>query len=246
MTESSHSDPRLEQARELVMLLEAGETEKADQVLHELAGGAESPIFQEVGRLTRELHDAINEFLQDERLHQMADHEIKDAAERLRYVITMTEESANTTLSAVEASMPVVEGLQQGAGQLHGEWQKFRERQLTVDDFRSLTQELANFLDRVGSDSDELHGNLSEVLMAQGFQDLTGQIIRKVIALVQDVEDKLVHIIRLSGDFDPEAEKPPENDAKGHGPQVPGVDKDTGDVVHGQDEVDDLLSSLGF
>jgi chemotaxis protein CheZ len=84
------------------------------------------------------------------------------------------------------------------------------------------------------------------VLLAQGYQDITGQVIRKVIDLVNDVESKLVQLIRLSGQ-----RKNDEQQASGsvpdispQGPVVPGVDK--GDVVNGQDDVDDLLSSLGF
>jgi len=244
MTSGSHPDPRLAQARELVQLLEAGESAQADQLLLGMVDAAERPIYQEVGRLTREVHEAINDFLQDARLHALADHEIKDAAERLSYVITMTEQAANTTLNAVEAGMPVVEALAREAGELGTDWQKFREREMTVEEFRRLTPALADFLIRVGADSEALHGRLSEVLMAQDFQDLTGQIIRKVIKLVKDVEDKLVHIIRLSGEQKTAVEAPRAPDIGASGPAVPGVDK--GDVVHGQDEVDDLLSSLGF
>lgn len=83
--------------------------------------------------------------------------------------------------------------------------------------------------------------------MAQGFQDLTGQIIRKVIALVSDLEEKLVELLRISGrpqDEQQAEEKPEAKTPSAHGPAVPGVDK--GDLVAGQDDVDDLLSSLGF
>jgi chemotaxis protein CheZ len=134
--------------------------------------------------------------------------------------------------------------LGQQAGRLGNEWQRFRDRELTVADFRSLASNLSGFLGQVESDSGQLQGRLSEVLMAQGFQDLTGQIIRKVISLVQDVEDKLVQIIRLSRGRIPEAASGPDQVKVVGGPVVPGVDQ--GDVVQGQDEVDDLLSSLGF
>ncbi len=243
---TSHSDPdrRLAQARELVRLLEAGDDEQAERVLHELADELERPMFEEVGRLTREVHEAVNDFLHDERLHDLANHEIKDAAERLRYVISMTEESANTTLGVVEAVMPVIDDLEQAAARLHTQWQRFRGRDMKVDEFRAMTPELAQFLERTQDDAGALHVKLNEVLMAQGFQDLTGQIIRKVIRLVQDVEAKLVHIVRLSGIHKSKAEKHESEGAEASGPAVPGVDK--GDVVHGQDEVDDLLSSLGF
>ena len=90
-------------------------------------------------------------------------------------------------------------------------------------------------------------------MMAQDFQDLTGQIIRRVINLVQEVEDNLVELIRLSGSVESAvADKVPAQKScpdgavmQGLGPQVPGLGETAG-AVSGQDEVDDLLSSLGF
>lgn len=246
MTESTTADPRLEQARALVAHLEAGDRQAADRVLRELGARDDNALFHELGRLTRELHEAINGFLLDARIQDLAHQEIPDAAERLKYVIAMTEQAANTTLNAVEESMPLLDSLQDGAGRLSGEWQRFRERQLKVGDFRELAQDLGLFLDQVHEDSERLHGKLSEVLLAQDFQDLTGQIIRKVIALVQNLEDKLVQLIRITGESqaEPGRKKSRDDPAVLEGPVVPGLDQ--GNVVHGQDEVDDLLSSLGF
>jgi chemotaxis protein CheZ len=244
MTQDEELDARLQQARDLVRCLESGDISAADALVSCMTHLHESNLFRELGRLTRELHDAISGFLLDERLQRLARQEIPDATERLRYVIAMTEQSANTTLGAVEAGMPLVESLQRDAERLAGEWRRFRGRELTLQDFRRLSEELSGFLGRVGSDSGVLHDQLSEVLMAQGFQDLTGQIIRKVIHLVQDVEDKLVELLRLSGEGLPKQASPAEPEPPGHGPTVPGVD--AAGVVGGQDEVDDLLSSLGF
>lgn len=244
MKDEENLEFRLAQARQLVQHLEAGDTQQADALLHSMAEPDESALFQEIGQLTRQLHEAINGFLLDDRILAMVDHEIQDAAERLRYVISMTEQSANTTLAAVEAGMPMVEKLQRQSTHLAGQWQRFRDRELAVEDFRVLSGELSVFLAQSEADGSELHGKLTEVLMAQDFQDLTGQIIRKVIDLVQDVEDKLVQLIRLSGKHRGKSETPAQNAMEPSGPVVPGVDK--GEVVSGQDEVDDLLSSLGF
>jgi chemotaxis protein CheZ len=244
MMEMSAMKTRLDQARDLVRHLEAGDADKADAVVQAMVAVKETHLFQELGRLTRELHEAINGFLLDERLEQLARQEIPDATERLRYVISMTEESANTTLAAVEASLPLVDDLQRRAAKLGQDWSRFRGRELPVEEFRVLVAELAEFLGAVGSNGERLHGKLSEVLMAQGFQDLTGQIIRKVIGLVQNVEDKLVDIIRLSGQRINRPDRKPAEQLTKHGPSVPGVD--TAEAVQGQDEVDDLLSSLGF
>jgi chemotaxis protein CheZ len=247
MAETAESpDEKLSLAKSLVTHLESGNEEDAGSVIAELAGFSDNLLFQEIGRLTRELHNAINGFVMDARLADIAEHEMPDAAERLRYVITTTEQAANTTLNAVEASLPLADSLRSDALHLAQQWQRFNSRQLSVDDFRGLSGELSKFLDATQSNSEALHDKLSEVLMAQSYQDITGQIIRKVINLVDDVEGKLVELVRLSGNRVKAQEK---NDQQGsgvaaQGPVVPGVDK--GDVVTSQDDVDDLLSSLGF
>lgn len=237
---------QLRLAKSLVDHLESGNQEGAVSVIAELAGFRDSMLFQEIGRLTRELHDSINGFVKDARLADIAQTDMPDAAERLRYVIATTEQAANTTLGAVEDSLPLADTLRTDARHLADQWARFNSRQLSVNDFRELSNELSHFLKVTQDNSEALHGKLSEVLMAQGYQDITGQVIRKVITLVDDVENKLVELVRLSG-VRPKSSPPPAEkgkDIEAHGPMVPGVDK--GDVVSGQDDVDDLLSSLGF
>lgn len=238
---------RLELAKALVSHLESGNENDAGDVIAELTGFGNNRLFQEVGRLTRELHDSINSFAADSRLADIAEHEMPNAAERLRYVITTTEKAANTTLGAVEQSLPLADSLRNDARHLADQWQRFNSREMSVDDFRALSAELSSFLSVTQTNSEALHEKLSEVLLAQDYQDLTGQVIHKVIDLVNDVEKKLVELLRVSGYHTRQAEQ--DESAKGpdiapQGPVVPGVDK--GDVVNGQDDVDDLLSSLGF
>jgi len=240
-------DNRILQAQELLAHLQAGEVEQADAIVRGWATVHEGAIFQELGRITRELHEAINGVLLDSRLQHIVNEEIPDAAERLKYVITMTEQAANTTLNAVETSVPLVTALRDQASELNGDWRRFRARQLPVDDFRRLVVSMDDFLNQVQSHGSALQGQLSEVLMAQDFQDLTGQIIRRVINMVHDVEIRLVQLIRISG---------PRMESLGaakvvadtvvmlEGPAVPGLDDAT--AVQNQDDVDDLLSSLGF
>ncbi len=234
---------RLEKARALVAHLEAGNEQQADEILSELKGGCDDELFQEVGRLTRELHEAINGFLLDERVAEMAEKDIPDASERLKHVIMVTERSANTTLNSVEKSIPLIDELGDRATALADEWGRFRGRKLSVDDFRILSADLTTFLELVTNHSSQLHRKLTDVLVAQDFQDITGQIIKQVIDLVHDVEEKLVQLIRISGSRIPDYKHTAGAD-KLEGPVVPGVDQ--GDVVQGQDDVDELLSSLGF
>ena len=235
---------RLEMAEALVSAIKADRNADAEHLIHNLSIQKESQLFIEVGRLTRELHEAINGFLLDAKITDITNVEIPDAKERLRYVITMTQDSADRTLTAVEQSLPLVEEFGKNSESLLQDWEKLRARLLKKDDFKDLSESLVEFLTQVQRNSNALHSNLSDVLMAQDFQDLTGQIIRKVINLVHDVEEKLVKLVRITGGK-------MERDSKNHidphqleGPAVPGIEQ--GDQIKSQDEVDDLLSSLGF
>lgn len=246
MAESAdQATEQLHLARSLVSHLETGNQEGAVSVIAELAGVRDSLLFREVGRLTRELHDSINGFMMDARLADIAQTEMPDAAERLRYVISTTEQAANTTLGAVEDSLPLADSLRSDARHLAEQWERFNSRKLSVDDFRELSAELSAFLSATQTNSEALHDKLSEVLLAQGYQDITGQIIRKVISLVDDVEGKLVELVRLSGNRPKTRSTAVDGrDIAAQGPAVPGVDR--AEMVNGQDDVDDLLSSLGF
>ena len=244
-------DESLAQARQLVAELEAGNSDEASNLLDELARRRDSGLFQELGKLTRELHDALNGFQLDSKISSLAEHDIPDAKERLNYVITMTEQAAHRTLNAVEESLPIAEELQKRAVELHDKWARFRRKDMDVNEFRALVPEIDSFLDLTSGHATKLNSSLSDVLMAQDYQDITGQIIRRVINLVKDVEDNLVGLIRISGQRMAPAEKVAvksgalsEELSRGIGPQVPGVDH--ADVVNSQDDVDDLLSSLGF
>jgi chemotaxis protein CheZ len=94
--------------------------------------------------------------------------------------------------------------------------------------------------DAVRADAGALHDNLNEIVMAQSYQDLSGQIIRRVTRMVHEVEGSLVELVRLTG---ARGTQTAPDDSGAQGPAVPGVDKNR---VNGQDDVDSLLSSLGF
>jgi len=238
------ADGRIEQARALLAALERGDDESADRILDEIGRVRETLMFQEVGKLTRQLHDTLANFALDEKIADLTEKEIPDAKERLNYVITMTEQAANTTLNAVESILPFAESLREQSNELSVQWQRFRQREMPYEEFKSLAQDLAEYFDVSTAHLQTIQHSLTEVLMAQGFQDLTGQIIRRVIKLVQDLEHSLVELIRISGRrFKPSGESVPDVKPHALGPAVPGVDQDT---VQNQDDVDSLLSSLGF
>ncbi|HEB77988.1 MAG TPA: protein phosphatase CheZ [Methylothermaceae bacterium] len=240
-------EARLSRARALVAALEQGDEVEADRVLDEIGQVRQSVLFQEIGQLTRQLHDALTAFTLDARLAELTEHEIPDARDRLHYVITMTEQAANTTLNVVDAVLPMVADLSDKTVSLSRRWQRFLQRQMPYDEFRELSRDITDFLTTLDQGLQQVQSQLNEVLMAQSFQDLTGQIIRRVIDLVQQVEKSLLQLIRFAAQqketATPQA-KSGDREVEAKGPVVPGVDK--AEAVESQDDVDDLLSSLGF
>lgn len=247
MTNNNFPSESLLQARALVASLEAGNEADVHQLLDSLAKLRESSLFHELGKLTRELHETINSFRLDARIVDLTQKEIPDAKDRLTYVISMTEQAANRTLDAVEQSLPLSAQLQARAVALRAPWQQARQNANGA--LHGVGDEIEAFIDEVENDAIVLQRNLSDALLAQDYQDLTGQIIRRVITLVQDVEHNLVGLVRLSGQRLGSAPLPADAQSVPvavalEGPRIPSLDKT--DSLKGQDDVDDLLSSLGF
>jgi chemotaxis protein CheZ len=242
------NEEMLDNARELVTKLETGEVDQVRGLIDNLTRLKESELFQELGKLTRTLHESLANFQLDSKISSLTEEDLPDAKTRLNHVITMTEDAANKTMDAIDAAEPLSEELRKSSADIHEAWKKFRTRELSVEEFRKMSKRLDEFFPEIEKSSETIHAKLNEILMAQDFQDLTGQIIRRVITLVTDVEDNLVQLIKLSGSkYNAEegaSGKEEGKSAKGFGPAVPGVEH--GSTVESQDDVDELLSSLGF
>jgi len=237
----------LEQAKLLVEYLENDQQEKADELIAEIQNPINSELFAEIGKLTRQLHDSLMNFQLDSRLNDLATADIPDAKERLNYVITRTEEAANKTMDAVESIFPVVDTIQKQIKTVNPLWHKLMHNKLEVAEFKSLCIDIDLLLTTTDKESVRMHELMTDVLMAQDFQDLTGQVIRKVIDLVREVEDSLIGMLTAFGIAAPnpsQVNTPKVGDNLVEGPIVNTENRD--DVVADQDDVDDLLSSLGF
>lgn len=244
-------------AKDLLASLEKGNFGEAVELIHELNKTRDRGLYHEVGKLTRELHNAIVDFKLDPRVPQASDvSEIADATERLDYVVQMTERAANRTMDLVEESAPLVNDLAEESRLLRAEWSRFLRREMNADGFRDLAKRIELFLERSEREHEKLSANLNGILLAQDFQDLTGQVIKRVTKLVTDVEANLLKLVVMASSVDRfagiehdlesiSAERAKEKEAsRGEGPQIRADNR--GDVVSGQDDVDDLLSSLGF
>ena len=247
----------LEQARQLVVFLENGEQDKANQLILETASQEQSQLFAEVGKLTRQLHEALKSFELDTRLTDITTDAIPDAKKRLNYVMEMTENAANKTMDAVEASLPLAQEIADEISDIKPTWDRLMNREIELGEFKSLCHSIDKFMNSSHHKTDELQMLMTNVLMAQDYQDLTGQVIRRVIELVREVEESLIHLLTAfaaQGEVEPTqlTEQPEETEDSIvaqtlAGPEGPIIDKESrNDVVSDQDEVDDLLSSLGF
>ena len=243
-------------AQDYVRQLEAGADSEAVQTLAQInrmqsesSQDTDSVLFQQVGQLTRDLHDSMKDFMQDSQIMSLMQEDMPDARQRLNHVIELTEQSAHDTMASIEHSAPLIELLQKRAAELRDELQRVTtaSNDLTTTPVY-LTEELDAFLARVTDDARKIGSDLNDIMMAQGYQDLTGQIIQRVITLVQDVEQNLVSLLQLGIETGLQAETvddTAEADRIGHGPSMPGAIGNN-ERCQSQDDVDDLLSTLGF
>lgn len=236
----------LPQARELVELLEKKDFDAAQALLAQMRTEAEASLFMEIGKLTRQLHEALVDFQLDNRITSIAANDIPDARDRLNHVIKLTEQAANRTMDGLENCMPIVVQLSTRAHELNDQLGKLFRKEITAGEFRELCKGLDVYLHTTESQLHDVQARLNDVILAQDYQDLTGQIIRRVINLVQEVEHSLVEMIRMFGALPDYSAAKERGHEPMHGVEGPVVDQTRTDVVKGQDDVDDLLSSLGF
>ena len=215
---------RLALARELVDALERNDEGAAERLLQSLDDPRSTRLLKSVGELTREVHLAFGGVVSDARLYELSRHAMPDARERLAYVIEKSEEAAHRTLGAVETLLPLADRLLHGASGGSAD-----------------PADLARFVDDARVAGERLKHGLTEILMAQEYQDLTGQVIRKTIEIVSQVEQKLVSLLVAQRD-EPHAEAPGVSRTEAQGPAI----RAEADVLSRQHDVDDLLAELGL
>ncbi|MDR5866899.1 protein phosphatase CheZ [Halomonas koreensis] len=211
-------------------------------------------LVQRIGHLTRMLRDSMRELGLDKEIERAADA-IPDARDRLSYVATMTEQAAERALNAIDRAQPEQDRLSREAEALDARWAEWFAEPKELDEARELVQDTRGYLARVPEATQATNKELLEIMMAQDFQDLTGQVIKKMMDVIREIEHQLVQVLidsvpkgEAREDMQRRADGQRESDAKRredllNGPQVkPEAD----DVVADQDQVDDLLDQLGF
>ncbi|WP_223247389.1 protein phosphatase CheZ [Sulfuriferula sp. AH1] len=203
---------------------------------------ADIPMFDRLGAIVRQLHDSLNELGYDRTLAEVAE-EITDSKSRLEYVATLTEQAANKVLNAIDEGMPVQDELLKSAKEIDTGWTLLFAGKLSIEEFKVLAGDSRQFATRVASATEAEKARLMDIMMAQDFQDITGQIIKKVITISQKLEIELAQLLRDNAPAEfKEKEKGKEKDKPVDlmaGPAVPAS-------AMQQDDVDDLLADLGF
>lgn len=249
-----------ESAKLLTEKLQSNQFEEASVLIQTITQARDRHIFQSVGRLTRGLHNAIVNFNVDADLTKeppkIANSDIHDASNRLNYVIELTQKAAEKTMDVVDEAAPIAMNLGQEANSLRNEWARLKRREMGADEFRQLYDRMDGFLGQMVTGTEQLSKNLQDIVLEQGFQDLTGQVLKRVIGLINDVEKDLVSLVRIAGQVEEIAGLSDDPETLEHDMEImhkrkteaegPQINKERSDVVSGQDDVDDLLSSLGF
>lgn len=197
-------------------------------------------MLARVGQITRTLHDSLRELGFDKVLEK-ATIDIPDVRDRLNYVARMTEQAAQRVLNATDTAIPLQERIESGAGEILIGWQAALKAPFSEANYRDMATLTMQCLTDMQSDTSATKLQLLDIMMAQDFQDLTGQVIRKVTELSHGIEQQLVQLLI---DYSPADVRRETNNGLLNGPQIHTANKC--DVVANQSQVDDLLDSLGF
>jgi chemotaxis protein CheZ len=206
----------------------------------------EKNMYERLGGIVRVMHDSLRELGYDKALTE-ASSQIVDAQDRLEYVASLTEQAANKVLNTLDEGMPAQDVLSKQAKDMDNRWAELFAGKLSIDQFKTLAGDSRQFAQLVSEATEAEKARLLEIMMAQDFQDITGQLIKKVVMITKTIENELTQLLRDSAPADvkeklaqkqavQEQEQPVQLMS---GPSAPTVAMD-------QDSVDDLLADLGF
>ncbi len=199
----------------------------------------DKPMFERLGGIVRLLHDSLRELGYDRSLSNVAS-EITDAQGRLEYVATLTEQAANKVLNAIDVGMPEQDALSKSAKDMDARWAQLFEGKLSVDEFKTLANDSRQFAGKVTEVTEAEKARLLEIMMAQDFQDITGQLIKKIVAITHKAESELAQLLRDNAPPEVKAAHPENKPVElMNGPSAPAI-------AMVQDDVDSLLADLGF
>lgn len=234
------------QAEETAASAEATQAQ-AEPVAKSQSGGSsgartEDPrdVFQRVGLLTRKLHDALRELGYDKSV-ESAVSGLPDARARLAYIANLTGEAANKVLASVEKCQNINDQITEKAQKIDDNWDRLFNNEMSLEEFKAHAKETHEFIKSVRNHSGVFGSEFTEIMMAQDFHDLTGQVVNRIATMAQNLEEQLVQLLL---DTTPAEQRKQVEDQWLTGPAMNAEGRT--DICSDQSQVDDLLESLGF
>lgn len=199
-------------------------------------------VLSRIGHMTRALHESLRGLGLD-KLIEKAASDIPDARDRLDYVARLSEQAAKRVLDATDAANPLQDGIDNSAAELSQAWLALLASDANAGqpEWRALAERTIASLDVSRNAAGATKGHLMDIMMAQDFQDLTGQVIKRITGIAQNLEKQLVQVLV---DFAPAEVRREFDNSLLNGPQI--KPEGNSEVVADQGQVDDLLDSLGF
>lgn len=207
---------------------------------------SDKPMFERLGGIVRLLHDSLRELGYDRSLSNVAS-QITDAKGRLEYIATLTEQAANKVLNAIDVGMPEQDAISKNAKDIETRWDALYEGKLSIEEFKTLAADSKQFAARISESAEAEKARLLDIMMAQDFQDITGQLIKKIVSITHTAETELAQLLRDNA--------PPEMKAAIAAAETKSAETKQEDLMSGpsmpsaameQDDVDSLLADLGF
>ena len=193
-------------------------------------------MYERLGVTVRHLHDSIREIGYEQKVLDDTLIEISNSQDRLNYIATLTEQAANKVLNAVDEALPIQADQLVKTKEMLDKWTSMLNSVDKTDGLAEIIEHSINYANLVAENSESEKDRLMVIMMAQDFQDITGQIIKKIVGLAQTLEIELAQILKDCAPGNVTIEKPVDLLS---GPIVP-------DMALVQDDVDSMLADLGF
>ncbi|MDQ0431114.1 chemotaxis protein CheZ [Pantoea agglomerans] len=198
-------------------------------------------LFLRIGQLTRLLRNSMANLGLEQAIMEVADA-IPNTRDRLNYVVGKTSQAADRALTSVEAARPLQEKLSTSAKELTVRWDAWFDSPVELKEARELVRDTRSYLQHVPDIARQTNAQLTEIMMAQDFQDLTGQVLQNLMQVIETVERELISVL-VESMGETETHQVPEDNGLKNGPQI---DATAEGIAASQEQVDDLLESLGF
>lgn len=225
---------------EFFQTLQDVESKELDRFLSDIDKD-EQPLLQTLGKLVRKFHTQIKTVSAEipTRLGEMAEHDMVSATQRLEHIVEMTEEAANTTMGLTESLLETMGEQFNANGALLEKLEEVLASEDLKPKVKKIVKETAAALKKGNAKEEEVQQKLTEILMAQGYQDLTGQVVQKIIALLRELEGELLGLVKTFGVTNADEKDTDKSSLEG-----PLSEKAESRIT--QDDADELLKSLGF